>query len=85
MQSNGTVTPLNRVKIYIDGANFLYGLKSLDQKFNDFWIDFLHLGYQLCNDGNLVGINGTEGASLYSETLPECRAGETAGMGRMGL
>ncbi len=52
-----------RVKIYIDGANFLYGLKSLRKSFTDFNFDFQAFSQTLCTGRALAGVN------YYNATL----------------
>ena len=44
-----------RIIVYIDGANFHHGLRDLNKKYSDFYVDFI----KFCNDysGNRELIN----------------------------
>lgn len=55
-ESSGADKP--RVKIYIDGPNFYYGLQTIGRKFREFQFNFVGMGRSLTNKNrNLVGIN----------------------------
>ncbi|WP_457557252.1 LabA-like NYN domain-containing protein [Candidatus Harpocratesius sp.] len=47
-----------RVKIYIDGANFYHGLKTMGKKYREFQFDFAKMGIRLTTKNRrLIGIN----------------------------
>jgi len=45
-----------RVSVYIDGANFVYGLKSLNIKYSDYHFDFKNFIKKIINKDNLIDI-----------------------------
>ncbi len=47
---------VKRISIYIDGANFVYGLKSLDPKYSDYHFDFERFIEKIIGKNNLVDI-----------------------------
>ncbi|MBS3083444.1 NYN domain-containing protein [Candidatus Pacearchaeota archaeon] len=47
---------IKRVSVYIDGANFVYGLKSLHSKYSDYHFDFEKYIKKLIGKGELVSI-----------------------------
>ena len=46
-----------RICIYIDGANFVYGIKTLNRKYSDFMFDFEKLAKEICGENQLVKVN----------------------------
>jgi len=60
---------LKRVSIYIDGANFVYGLKSLHQKYSDYHFDFENYIKMILSKDDLVNIFYYN-ASLKQEINP---------------
>ena len=46
-----------RICIYIDGANFVYGIKTINKRYNDFMFDFEKLAKLICKKHELVKIN----------------------------
>ncbi len=58
-----------RVSIYIDGANFVYGLKSLHQKYSDYHFDFENYIKMIIAKDNLMNIFYYN-ASLKQEINP---------------
>ncbi len=46
-----------RICIYIDGANFVYGIKTINQRYNDFMFDFEKLAKEICKNHELVRVN----------------------------
>ncbi len=58
MKSDGeTSNEKIRVKIYIDGPNFHFGLKSLKNSYQDFRFDFKKFGEKVASGRNLIDIN----------------------------
>ena len=53
----GIFKMVKRVSIYIDGANFVYGIKSINKKYTDFNFDFENYIKFLLKDSHLVTIN----------------------------
>jgi len=51
-----TKTLKKRISIYIDGANFVYGLKSLSPKYSDYHFDFENFIKKIVGKNNLIGI-----------------------------
>ena len=47
---------VKKVSIYIDGANFVYGLKSLSPKYSDYRFDFESFIKKIVGDGELVDV-----------------------------
>tara|TARA_Y100000310_G_scaffold341501_1_gene440835 strand:+ start:937 stop:1515 length:579 start_codon:yes stop_codon:yes gene_type:complete len=45
-----------RISIYIDGANFVYGMKSLHPKYSDYHFDFKKYIKKIIGKDNLTGI-----------------------------
>ncbi|MDD5499955.1 MAG: NYN domain-containing protein, partial [Candidatus Nanoarchaeia archaeon] len=60
---------MERVKIFIDGANFNYGIKSIEKRFTDFHFDFKRFCEFICKKRQLVGINYYN-ASLKQDINP---------------
>ena len=58
-----------RVSIYIDGANFVYGLKSLHPKYSDYHFDFENYIRMIIGKNELVNILYYN-ASLKQEVNP---------------
>jgi uncharacterized LabA/DUF88 family protein len=48
---------LKRICIYIDGANFVYGIKTINSRYNDFMFDFEKLAKEICRGNELVKVN----------------------------
>lgn len=46
-----------RICIYIDGANFVYGIKTLNKRYSDFMFDFEKLAKEICRENQLVKVN----------------------------
>jgi len=47
---------LKRVSIYIDGANFYYGLKTINQRYSDVFFDFEKFVKEIIGENKLVTI-----------------------------
>ena len=45
-----------KISIYIDGANFVYGLKTLNPKYSDYHFDFENFIKKISNKNNLIDI-----------------------------
>jgi len=60
---------VKRISIYIDGANFVYGLKSLHPKYSDYHFDFENYIRMIVGKNQLVGIFYYN-ASLKQEVNP---------------
>ena len=45
-----------KISIYIDGANFVYGLKTLNQKYSDYHFDFKNFLKKIVGKNNLINI-----------------------------
>jgi len=45
-----------RISIYIDGANFVYGLKSLSPKYSDYHFDFENFFKKIVGNNDLIDI-----------------------------
>jgi len=45
-----------RISIYIDGANFVYGLKSLSSKYSDYHFDFESFIKKIIGKNDLIDI-----------------------------
>ncbi len=45
-----------RISVYIDGANFVYGLKSLNPKYSDYHFDFENFIKKIVGQQELVGV-----------------------------
>mgnify|MGYP001590121092 FL=1 len=58
-----------RVSVYIDGANFVYGLKSLHNKYSDYHFDFEKYIKMIVGKNNLIDIFYYN-ASLKQEVNP---------------
>lgn len=58
-----------RVSIYIDGANFVYGIKSLNQKYSDYHFDFENYIRMIVGKDKLVNVFYYN-ASLKQEVNP---------------
>jgi len=61
---------MQRVSVYIDGANFLYGIRSINEKYTDFKFDFKRYIQKLLKNRLLVDIYYYN-ASLKQELNPE--------------
>ncbi|MBW3003799.1 NYN domain-containing protein [Candidatus Woesearchaeota archaeon] len=59
-----------RVSVYIDGANFLYGLKSIRNNYSDYYFDFEKYIKKIVGKRNLVKMYYYN-ASLKQEKNPE--------------
>ena len=46
-----------RISIYIDGANFVYGIKTLNKKYSDFMFDFEKLAKEICGENQIIKVN----------------------------
>ena len=46
-----------RICIYIDGANFVYGIKTLNKRYSDFMFDFERLSKEICKGNEFVNTN----------------------------
>ncbi|MEN7982102.1 MAG: NYN domain-containing protein [Nanoarchaeota archaeon] len=46
-----------RISIYIDGANFVYGIKTINSRYNDFMFDFEKFAKEICKTDKLVKVN----------------------------
>lgn len=46
-----------KISIYIDGANFVYGIKTINNRYNDFMFDFEKLAKEICKGNELVKVN----------------------------
>ena len=46
-----------KISIYIDGANFVYGIKTVNSRYNDFMFDIEKLAKEICKRNELVKIN----------------------------
>jgi len=46
-----------RVCVYIDGANFVYGIKTINKRYSDFMFDFERFVWEICKGGELVKVN----------------------------
>jgi len=46
-----------RIFIYIDGANFVYGIKTINKRYNDFMFDFEKLAKEICKGCELIKVN----------------------------
>jgi uncharacterized LabA/DUF88 family protein len=58
-----------RVSIYIDGANFVYGLKTLNPKYSDYHFDFENFIKKIVGENDLIDIFYYN-ASLKQEVNP---------------
>ena len=58
-----------RVCIYIDGANFVYGIKTLNKRYSDFMFDFERFSKEICGENELAKVNYYN-ASLYLSHTP---------------
>jgi len=58
-----------RISIYIDGANFVYGLKSLNPKYSDYHFDFKNFIKRIISKNKLIDIFYYN-ASLKQEINP---------------
>jgi len=47
---------IKRVSVYIDGANFVYGLKSLHPKYSDYHFDFDNYIKKITGKNKIVNI-----------------------------
>ena len=45
-----------RICIYIDGANFVYGIKTINKRYNDFMFDFEKLANEICKGNELIKV-----------------------------
>lgn len=48
---------MKRISVYIDGANFIYGLKSINPRYKDFNFDFARFVKQICRGNQLVKVH----------------------------
>ena len=55
----------NRISIYIDGANFYYGLKTINQKYSDLFFDFQKFIKKIISQDELISIK------YYNASLKE--------------
>ena len=46
-----------RICIYIDGANFVYGIKTINKRYSDFMFDFEKLAKEICGNDELIKVN----------------------------
>src|SRR3989344_2517918 len=46
-----------RICIYIDGANFVYGIKTINKRYSDFMFDFKKLAKEICREDELIRVN----------------------------
>jgi len=46
-----------KICIYIDGANFVYGIKTLNKKYSDFMFDFEKLAKEICKENQIIKVN----------------------------
>ena len=46
-----------RICIYIDGANFVYGIKTLNKRYSDFMFDFEKLAKEICEKNEIIQVN----------------------------
>ena len=46
-----------RICIYIDGANFVYGIKTINKRYSDFMFDFEKLAKEICREDQLIKSN----------------------------
>jgi len=46
-----------RISIYVDGANFVYGIKTINNRYNDFMFDFEKLAREISKGNELVKVN----------------------------
>ncbi len=60
---------VKRISIYIDGANFVYGMKSLNPKYSDYHFDFENYIRAIVGKNELIGIFYYN-ASLKQEVNP---------------
>ncbi len=60
----------NRVSVYIDGANFLYGIKSINERYTDFKFDFESYIKKIVGQRYLVSVYYYN-ASLKQQINPE--------------
>jgi len=47
---------IKRVSVYIDGANFYYGLKTINKRYSDIFFDFKKFLKEIIGKNNLVKI-----------------------------
>ena len=47
---------LKRVSVYIDGANFYYGLKTINQRYSDVFFDFEKFVKEIIEENKLITI-----------------------------
>ena len=47
---------VERISIYIDGANFVYGMKSLNPKYSDYHFDFESFIKKIVGKNDLIDI-----------------------------
>lgn len=52
----GSYFKMERVSVYIDGANFLYGIRSIQKGYSDFHFDFEKYINKIIGDGVLVKV-----------------------------
>jgi len=45
-----------RICIYIDGANFVYGIKTINKRYSDFMFDFAKIAKEICKGHELVKV-----------------------------
>ena len=60
---------VKRISVYIDGANFVYGLKSLHPKYSDYHFDFENYIKAIVSKDELVNVFYYN-ASLKQEVNP---------------
>lgn len=61
---------MQKVSVYIDGANFLYGIRSINERYTDFKFDFRKYVAKLTKDRILVDVYYYN-ASLKQDPNPE--------------
>jgi len=66
----GTLFKMEKVCVYIDGANFLYGIKSINEKYSDFKFDFKRYIKKIVGKRDLVAVYYYN-ASLKQQINPE--------------
>ena len=47
---------LKRISIYFDGANFYYGLKTIDKRYSDIYFDFERFVKEIVGEDQLITI-----------------------------
>jgi len=54
--NTGFIKMVERISIYIDGANFVYGIKTLNPKYSDYHFDFENFIKMLVGNDDLIDI-----------------------------